>query len=436
MAIQNSLNKFGVCKWIVNPTPGLGTHTTIASAIVSASSGDDIFITAGTYTENLTLKAGVNLTAFSCDSQIANFTVTVVGKLTASFSGNVNISNINFQTNSDYSVETTGSNTLRLAFYNCNFYYFNNNSVHLNNSNSLINMYYCTGTPNSTFTLFDNAAGVLQVSNSGFGGISSTANSTCSGGGANFGSSSLQFGITCTGTGFVNGDENSTIGANNITALVIGGASGGGWAGTVNAGTATPVTIATGLIYTLSGTLGTSNSSAVSGLGTLDYSGLLSTGTLSASVNTASGNYYTSGVSFDGGSNVLNTYTNKTTWTPVVVGTSTAGTGTYSIQFGSYMRIGKLIVFVFRVVTTAHTGTGNIQINGFPFSSNMGTGAIFPAYTSGIPPAAGNADFYCYLSDATSSANIVQMSLTTGNQSGVAIQAAMDINVSGMYYTS
>lgn len=55
---------FRYSKWIVAPTLAEGTHTSIQAAINDATSGDEIFIRNGTFTENITLKAGVDLTAW------------------------------------------------------------------------------------------------------------------------------------------------------------------------------------------------------------------------------------------------------------------------------------------------------------------------------------------------------------------------------------
>jgi len=56
-------NNYGTAKLIVDATAGSGNYTTIAAALAAASSGQTIFIRPGTYTENLTLVAGVNLTS-------------------------------------------------------------------------------------------------------------------------------------------------------------------------------------------------------------------------------------------------------------------------------------------------------------------------------------------------------------------------------------
>lgn len=51
------------------------------------------------------------------------------------------------------------------------------------------------------------------------------------------------------------------------------------------------------------------------------------------------------------------------TYSPVVTGSSTAGTGTYTIQYGRWRRIGKIVFFrVELAVAAGHTGTGMIQI--------------------------------------------------------------------------
>jgi len=54
-------------------------------------------------------------------------------------------------------------------------------------------------------------------------------------------------------------------------------------------------------------------------------------------------------------------------FTPVIRGTTSAGVGTYTAQFGSYVKNGNIVTFQLNVAWTAHTGTGNIEITGFPY---------------------------------------------------------------------
>jgi hypothetical protein len=66
--------------------------------------------------------------------------------------------------------------------------------------------------------------------------------------------------------------------------------------------------------------------------------------------------------------NTLDDY-EEGTWTPTYFGESSAGTTTYSSQLGVYTKIGNLVVASGIVVVDSATGTGNIRIGGFPFTS-------------------------------------------------------------------
>lgn len=61
---------------------------------------------------------------------------------------------------------------------------------------------------------------------------------------------------------------------------------------------------------------------------------------------------------------------NVLSWTPTLFGSSTAGTPTYSVQSGSYVQIGKLIVAQFQITLSAIGGmTGNVRLGGLPVSA-------------------------------------------------------------------
>jgi hypothetical protein len=61
------------------------------------------------------------------------------------------------------------------------------------------------------------------------------------------------------------------------------------------------------------------------------------------------------------------------TFTPSLSGTSTAGAGTYSAQDGQYRKIGNMVYVCILIVWSAHTGTGNFQLNGLPFTLQSNT---------------------------------------------------------------
>lgn len=66
--------------------------------------------------------------------------------------------------------------------------------------------------------------------------------------------------------------------------------------------------------------------------------------------------------------NTLDDY-EEGTWSPLVQGSTTAGTGTYSASKGIYTKIGNIVTVQAYINITAHTGTGNIQLSALPFTS-------------------------------------------------------------------
>lgn len=112
---------------------GDGDFTTIQAAITAASSGQSVMVRQGTYTENLTMKAGVNVYA---DPSAPNGTVIISGKVSCSYAGTATIANIQLQTNSDFAVSNSGSSATLLYLFNCNVVGSNNVPIEYSNSNS------------------------------------------------------------------------------------------------------------------------------------------------------------------------------------------------------------------------------------------------------------------------------------------------------------
>jgi hypothetical protein len=68
--------------------------------------------------------------------------------------------------------------------------------------------------------------------------------------------------------------------------------------------------------------------------------------------------------------NTLDDY-EEGSWTPTVTGQSTAGTYTYDIRAGNYIKIGKIVVasFTLTTITASSAGTGGLTVTGFPFTA-------------------------------------------------------------------
>jgi hypothetical protein len=132
--------------------------------------------------------------------------------------------------------------------------------------------------------------------------------------------------------------------------------------------------------------------------------------------------------------NTLDDY-EEGTFTPTIVGTTTAGTGTYTAQVGRYTKIGNRVYFSATIGWSAHTGTGNIRVASLPFTSaNVTNGyASLGVYANGLVIGAGK---------QLSSLNVInstQAELLAVDVAGSAATAiAMDtvvgaLNISGHY---
>ena len=169
---------------IVDPN-GFGDFTTIGSALTAAGAGQNYFYRPGTYTENLTLPANINLTAYGCDSSLnGTGTVIIKGTCTLSTVGTVTISGVQLQTNSAYFLTVSGSVASIVNLNNCYLNCTNNIGIDYTSSSgsSGINVNNCWGNLGTTgigyFT--HSSAGALDINfcnllNSGASTTASTA---------------------------------------------------------------------------------------------------------------------------------------------------------------------------------------------------------------------------------------------------------------------
>lgn len=85
----------------------------------------------------------------------------------------------------------------------------------------------------------------------------------------------------------------------------------------------------------------------------------------------------------DGGNGGCSLTYAQGTWTPTIAGSTTAGTPTYSVQVGSYERIGRFVHVQFNLQLSAWAGSpsGSALIGGLPFPSgaitNDAAGCVF-----------------------------------------------------------
>lgn len=312
MAQQLSTNTFGTAKWIVSATVTDGTHTTIGAALTSASSGDTIFIRPGTYTENPTLKAGVNLSAYSCDGFDGQ--VIISGKCSYSGTGAVSISGIQLQTNSDYALEVTGSNASTVLLEQCNVVNTNNTAIHFTSSNasSAIFLNYCFTAVGATNSLFaSTAAGAINLFWCLMSSSSSTASTSSGAGGIQMSHCGSSEPLSLSGTGnFIIYHTQIRTFSGNRTCLTTANTANGIISNSYfESGTASAISVGSTSVSITNSTISSSNTNVITGAGTVSYSGLQFSST-SSTINTTTQTLLASGPSVvQGSSNSGNTNT-------------------------------------------------------------------------------------------------------------------------------
>jgi hypothetical protein len=275
-------NRSWLTPLVVDPsaTVGLrGTFATIASALTAASSGQTIFIRPGTYTENITLKSGVNLTAWDTDSFTP--TVSVVGLATLAASGTVNISGIQFTNNGSNNIFNGVGTSTVMNFTKCK----------VTQTDGSANTFVVSGSSTTAvFTFYD--CNFAYGTNSGnlirnLGGASFTfrnCNVTGTGTGTKFNCNTSGDSLTlwnCDIQGIVTLSSNGT---NNIINTKIDGSANNAVAvtGACNAigsyflsGTNNAFTSSAGTANILNTTIDSTNTTPLTTSGTLNYSGLV-----------------------------------------------------------------------------------------------------------------------------------------------------------------
>jgi len=123
----------------------------------------------------------------------------------------------------------------------------------------------------------------------------------------------------------------------------------------------------------------------------------------------------------------------ESTFTPTIIGTTTAGVGTYTTQVGQYTKIGNTVFVTIDLAWTNHTGTGSIRIAGLPFASRANGGNPAAAITSdNLALTAGNY-LTAYVINGLAQIYPIQGPTGGGVEITVPIDTAASIQVSATY---
>jgi hypothetical protein len=283
----NSTNNYAPFKFMVSSTISQGTHTTIASALSDAASGDTIYICDGTYTENLTAKNGVNLVSLGSAGTFSTYStgnVIIVGKISVGSSVSFGIFGCRLQTNSDFCIECTASCSVTL--FNCQIAGSNNTTLGMSNSSANIILQECSINLSTTgISFISSSGGVLWMHESDiFNSGSSTTATTISDGTLYVKNSTIAAPISTSGTGRfqIYGSNIDTSAINTTSLAMAGNQSSIVYNTLLSSGSAACLSVGTGTTVTMiNSSANSSATNVLTGAGTLRYGGIVFDGTSS-----------------------------------------------------------------------------------------------------------------------------------------------------------
>jgi hypothetical protein len=166
-------------------------------------------------------------------------------------------------------------------------------------------------------------------------------------------------------------------------------------------------------------------------------------GTLYEPLTIVAGNSYTLGpfpeprsycFSYDGPdlSITIADPTDVVSFTPRLICLTTEGVGTYQRQLGYYQVVNKMCFYNVELTWSAHTGSGNMAIGGFPFKARLGSIQRVFFYPNNISTQSSTAaDFLRFDSTATYGS---LFSGTSVGESSAGVDTAGLLTAQGFYF--
>lgn len=287
-------NNYGPQKFIVSTSAANGTHTTLATAMAAASSGDTIYLR-DSVTENVTITPGVNITSLGGTSLNVP---SITGTLTMTGAGTSSLTGLRLVTNSAFLIAVTGSAASILNVKNCYLAATNNTAISFTSSSgsALIYLDECDGDLSTTgiALIACSSAGTVRTNACFFlnSGASSTAN-TFSAGSFFPVSSAFANPFSFSGTTSVMSAFEISINtsATNSTALTVTSTLAGGSAlyrSGVFSGSASAISVGAGALLLCDFlTAQSTNTNPITGAGTIVYGSIINLNTtLTGVINT------------------------------------------------------------------------------------------------------------------------------------------------------
>jgi hypothetical protein len=125
-------------------------------------------------------------------------------------------------------------------------------------------------------------------------------------------------------------------------------------------------------------------------------------------------------------------YYQEGSFTPVIFGSTFAGAAAaYGNQLGKYTKQGNIVFFDYTIDWTGHTGTGNMQMSGFPFTASN----VEPQSISIVAPNNLTVVGNVIMLSISGTTNALFQSNENGTTATVAMDAAASLRCSGFYRT-
>jgi hypothetical protein len=144
----------------------------------------------------------------------------------------------------------------------------------------------------------------------------------------------------------------------------------------------------------------------------------------------------TGGLTFNGDTataNALDDY-EEGTWSPIVVGSTTSGTVSYTTRAGVYTKIGNTVSIQFYIIYTSGTGAGNLEITGLPYVPNGGGhyGGVTIGYLNNLSLSANNIAT-AWPGNGVNTLHFYQYPTGNGSSSPIPYDGAASIMASAVY---
>lgn len=122
------------------------------------------------------------------------------------------------------------------------------------------------------------------------------------------------------------------------------------------------------------------------------------------------------------------------TWTPVLVGSTGAGTGTYTEQVGRYTKVGRQVTIQIALGWSAHTGTGNMRVSNLPFTPATGYAPPMTTVSYNLTQPA-NTLLGTRILLADNTIELISLAIGGGTWGGLPMDTNVDsLNITGTYF--